>query len=634
MRVIGTAGHVDHGKSTLVEAMTGTHPDRLKEEREREMTIDLGFAWMTLPQSRGDEQEEIGIVDVPGHRDFIENMLAGIGGIDAVLFVVAADEGVMPQTREHLAILDILQVKRGVVALTKIDLVDDPDWLDLVEEDLHDIFADTVLHDAPIVRVSARTMQGIPELLKALSDCLADTPPRSDTGRPRLPIDRVFTIAGFGTVVTGTLSDGHLKTGEAVEILPRGLPGRIRGLQTHKRKEEIAVPGGRTAVNISGIALDDIQRGDVLAHPGDYRPSRRLDVSFRLLPDASAPIKHNTEVKLFIGAAELVARLRLLGVDELLPGASGWLQLETVSPVVAVRGDRYILRRPSPGETLGGGVVIDSHPKGRHKRFATTVIDRLDALAQGSPEDVILQATIALGAASQKDIIARSTLQPDAALRAVQELLINGQMIALEENGQLLTSNFFWEQLASHSLQEVSTYHKNNPLRLGMPKEELKSRLKPLLQSSPRLFNAMMDRLIEQNAVEDHGPLVCVPGHRVKFTSQQQQQVDRLLEQFRREPFSPPSSKDSQASVGEDVLAAMIDLGYLVAVSPDVFFRKEDYDQMVADIRRLIGERGAITAAEVRDHFNTSRKYVLALLEHLDAIGVTVRKGDSRILRR
>ncbi len=237
MRVIGTAGHVDHGKSTLVEAMTGTHPDRLKEEREREMTIDLGFAWMTLPQSDSEEAEEVGIVDVPGHRDFIENMLAGIGGIDAVLFVVAADEGVMPQTREHLAILDILQVKRGVVALTKIDLVDDPDWLDLVEEDLHDIFADTVLKDAPILRVSARTMQGIPELLTALGVCLADTPPRPDTGRPRLPIDRVFTIAGFGTVVTGTLSDGRLNTGEAVEILPRGLAGqdsRLANPQTQR----------------------------------------------------------------------------------------------------------------------------------------------------------------------------------------------------------------------------------------------------------------------------------------------------------------------------------------------------------------------------------------------------------------
>ena len=634
MRVIGTAGHVDHGKSTLVEAMTGMHPDRLKEEREREMTIDLGFAWMTLPMPGSEETEEVGIVDVPGHRDFIENMLAGIGGIDAVLFVVAADEGVMPQTREHLAILDILQVQRGVVALTKIDLVDDPDWLDLIEEDLGDIFANTVLRDAPIIRVSARTMQGIPELLAALNTCLADAPARLDTGRPRLPIDRVFTIAGFGTVVTGTLSDGHLTTGEAVEILPRGLQSRIRGLQTHKRKEDIAVPGSRTAVNISGVTLDEIQRGDVLAHPGDYRPTRRMDVSFRLLPDTSTSIKHNTEVKLFLGAAELVARLRLLGKDELLPGDTGWLQLETTEPVVAVRGDRYILRRPSPGETLGGGMVIDPHPKRRHKRFSVEVIKRLEALAQGTPEDVILQAAIALGAASQKDIMARSTLQPDAALQATQELLANGQLIALEENGQLLTSRGFWEQLADRAVQEVARYHQKTPLRLGMPKEELKSRLKSQLKPSPRLFNAMMNRLIQAGRLAENGPLVLVPGHQVRFNSQQQQQIDRLLEQFRRNPYTPPSVKESQAEVGEDVFTAMIDLDYLVAASPDVVFRKEDYERMVADIRKLISQRGTITAAEVRDHFNTSRKYVLALLEHLDAAGITVRTGDSRKLRK
>jgi len=264
MRTIGTAGHVDHGKSTLVQALTGIHPDRLKEEREREMTIDLGFAWMTLPGADGRPDEEIGIVDVPGHRDFIENMLAGVGGIDAVLFVVAADEGIMPQTREHLAILNILQVQGGVVALTKIDLVEDPGWLDLIEEDLHTAFQDTILADAPIVRVSARTRLGIDDLRSALRDCLANRAPQADIGRPRLPVDRIFTMAGFGTVVTGTLTDGHLQLGDEVEILPRGLRGRVRGLQTHKQKESLAVPGSRTAVNISGITVEAIHRGAVV----------------------------------------------------------------------------------------------------------------------------------------------------------------------------------------------------------------------------------------------------------------------------------------------------------------------------------------------------------------------------------
>src|SRR4030042_1094498 len=280
MHVIGTAGHVDHGKSTLVQALTGTHPDRLKEEREREMTIDLGFAWLTLPSG-----EEVGIVDVPGHRDFIENMLAGIGGIDAALFVIAADEGMMPQSTEHLAILNLLQVDGGVVALTKIDLITDPDWLDLVEDDIRSALKNTVLETAPIVRVSSRTRQGIPELLERLSECLADRPARADLGRPRLPLDRVFTMTGFGTVVTGTLSEGNLQTGDEVEILPPGLHTRIRGLQTHQRKEEIAIPGSRTAVNISGVTVDQIKRGDVITHPGTYQPTRRIDVRFRLLPE-------------------------------------------------------------------------------------------------------------------------------------------------------------------------------------------------------------------------------------------------------------------------------------------------------------------------------------------------------------
>ena len=637
MRVIGTAGHVDHGKSTLVQAITGTHPDRLKEEREREMTIDLGFAWFNLPDG-----EEVGIVDVPGHRDFIENMLAGIGGIDAALFVVAADEGVMPQTREHLAILDILQIQGGVVALTKIDMVDDPDWLDLVEMDLHQTLLGTVLDEVPIVRVSGRTGAGIPELLAAISAALADRPPRADFGRPRLPIDRTFTIAGFGTVVTGTLTDGQLRVGDEIEILPQRLTGRIRGLQTHKRKEDIAVPGGRTAVNVSGIALDQFQRGNVLTHPGDYKPSRRLDVRFRLLPDASASLKHNTEVKLFIGAAEIVARLRLLGTEELLPGETGWLQLELTEPVVAIRGDRYILRRPSPGETLGGGLVVDAQPKGRHKRFASGTLSRLEALSHGSPSEVLFQALLSLGAAPVKEIIERSSLDSNSVPQALGELLETGQILALEGSfdpaapltgNALVTSKGYWEQLADRSVQEVEKYHRSFPLRPGMPREELKSRLKSTLRDSPRLFNAVLSKLVAEGELTEAGPLVKRPDHSIRFTNEQKQRADRLLARFAQAPYAPPSVKECLSEVGEDLFAALIDLGQFVSVSSEVVFRREDYERMVAEVRNMLQMRGKITAAEVRDNFNTSRRYVLALLEHLDAIGVTVREGDYRKLK-
>ncbi|MEA3350637.1 MAG: selenocysteine-specific translation elongation factor, partial [Chloroflexota bacterium] len=427
MRVIGTAGHVDHGKSALIEALTGTHPDRLQEERNRGLTIVLGFSWLTLPNG-----ESIGIVDVPGHRDFIENMLSGVGAIDAALFVVAADEGVMPQTREHLAILDLLQIQGGVVALTKIDLIDDPEWLDLVEADLMETLAGTVLDSAPLVRVSSRTGEGIPELLDTLGNALTEKPPRPDLGRPRLSVDRTFIVSGFGTVVTGTLTDGHLKVGDDIVVLPHGREGRVRGLQTHQHKIDIAVPGSRTAINISGVDADQIQRGDVIAHPGDYKSTRRIDVHFRLLSDASQAIEHNTEMKLFISAAERMTRVRLLGAELLEPGHEGWLQLEMVDPLVAMRGDRYILRRPSPGETIGGGSVVDSRPQRRHKRFDQRVLDRFEALAGGAPTDIILQALLSLGAAPLNVVIDRASLDQDVADQALGQVIESGQAILLE----------------------------------------------------------------------------------------------------------------------------------------------------------------------------------------------------------
>ena len=323
MHVIGTAGHVDHGKSSLVQALTGIDPDRLKEEKDREMTIDLGFAWMTLE----DSEEELGIIDVPGHRDFIENMLAGVGGIDLVLLVIAADEGVMPQTREHLAILDLLQVSGGVIALTKIDLIDDEDWLELITLDISEVLADSGLADAPIIGVSSHTGEGIDELKAALIAELAAISDVSDLSRPRLPIDRVFSLTGFGTVVTGTLLEGQLNVGDAVQIQPDGLDGRIRGLQTHNTKIETAKPGSRVAVNLSGINKSEISRGDVLTYPQNLSGTILCDVSYEHLESNEIPLKHNQEVKFFSGAAEVVARTRVIGEKQLSPGQKGWLQL-------------------------------------------------------------------------------------------------------------------------------------------------------------------------------------------------------------------------------------------------------------------------------------------------------------------
>jgi len=631
MRVIGTAGHVDHGKSTLIAALTGTHPDRLKEEQAREMTIELGFGWLTLPNG-----EEVGIVDVPGHRDFIENMLSGIGGIDTALLIIAADEGVMPQTREHLAILDLLHIPSGLIVLTKIDLASDSAWLDLVETDIRSAVATTVLKDAPILRVSAKTKSGLGQLISALSKILEERSARLDLNRPRLPIDRVFSMSGFGTVVTGTLLDGHLSLGDEVEILPSGQKGRVRGLQTHQKKENTAVPGSRTAINISGVETESVQRGEVVVRPNQYQSTRRLDARFRLLKDATSPIKHNSEVKFFVGASETIANLRLLGTEELNPGEEAWIQLELRDPVVAVRGDRYILRRPSPSETLGGGMIVDHQPKGRHKRFDEDVLRSLESLSQGSPSDILLEAAMGTNAAPLKEIVTRSRLESSDAESALQELLATGMLLSLEEGTVNTTSDVLvmalphWRGLREKTVQTVRSYHTTYPLRRGIPREELKSRLK----LAPRIFNAAIKNLVTENVLIDAGGTVSMTGHEIKFDNGTQAKIREMTRKFEQSPYSPPGVKECQAEIGEEVLNALIEMNAFISVSTDVIFRKQDYDSMVQGIRTSLEQKGTITLAEVRDLFNTSRKFAQAFLEHLDAIGVTIRDGDFRRLKK
>ncbi len=639
MHVIGTAGHVDHGKTTLVEALTGINPDRLKEERERQMTIDLGFAWLTLPGG-----ESVGVIDVPGHRDFIENMLAGVGGIDAALFVVAADEGVMPQTREHLAILDLLQIPTGVIALTKSDLVD-ADWRSLVSADVAAAVRGTVLEGAPIIAVSARTGAGLPELKLSLQRALAARPARPDLGRPRLPLDRIFTLTGFGTVVTGTLSGGAFALGDEVEILPAGLHARVRGLQTHKTKIERAPPGSRVAMNLSGVETSQLRRGMVVTRPGTLRPTAFVDARLqhlpaaaagraeaslragaRGLPEAELPLKHNAEVKFFIGASEVLATVRVLEGDALAPGASGWVQLALAEPVVAVKGDRFILRRPSPGATIGGGMIVDPHPKRRHRRTDASVIAQLETLAKGTPGEILFQALEELGVAPLKDALQKSGLTSEAAADALTE--IQSDLIPLDGDALVLTRTA-WNRFETGLRSALAAYHAAHPLRAGMPREELKSRLK----HAPKVFNALVAHAAEAGVVVAAGALLRLPAHTVKFSAAQSSKVDALLADFHRDPHNTPSFNDCATRLGDDVLAALIDQGALVQVSPEVLFSAETYAAMVEQIKAHLQSGRKITVAEVRDLFSTSRKYALALMEYLDTQGITRRVGDERVLR-
>lgn len=626
---MGTAGHVDHGKSSLVEALTGIHPDRLLEEQAREMTIDLGFGWLKLPDGR-----EVGLVDVPGHRDFIENMLAGIGGIDAVLMVVAADEGIMPQTSEHLAIIDLLGIPAGVIALTKTDLVAERERLQAIENEVKLVVQGTVLDNAPVVRVSARTRDGLGELVAAISAVLERTPERSDLGRPRLPIDRAFSMEGFGTVVTGTLVDGKLAVGDEVEILPSGRRGRIRGLQTHGRQIEVSSPGSRTAVNIAGIDTNQVRRGDVLVHKDQYRSTQRIDARLRMLADAGTPILHNRDVKVFFGASERIATVRLLGTEELFPGEQGLVQLELRNPAVCARGDMFILRRPSPAETVGGGTVLDPHPGQRHKRFDEETIVSLEAREAGSDLDVLCDASRALGPASMRDLIAKTGLTPEAGRAALRAALEENRLILLpggqtaDLTNQFIISHPAWMDLNSRMDKILQAFHSQYPLRVGMPREHVRRQLSLLAGA----FNAVVAHKRSLGQLIDHGAILALSSHHVSFDTEQKAAVDQLMGQFRARPYAPPTVRECKEILGEEVLGAMKENGELVFVSDEVVFRKEDYESMVTAIRSTLKVNSSITLAEVRDLLQTSRKYAQAILEDLDRKGVTRRNGESRVL--
>ena len=460
MSCIGTAGHIDHGKSTLVKALTGIDPDRLVEEKERGMTIDLGFAWLKLPGGR-----EVGIVDVPGHEGFIKNMLAGVGGIDAALLVVAADEGIMPQTREHLAILDLLGVRRGVVALTKADLVDE-EWIELVREEVAEQLKPTTLASAEIIPVSAYTGEGLPALVAQFERIFDETEERQNIARPRLPIDRVFTMTGFGTVVTGTQLDGAFRTGQEVEVQPRGMKTRIRGLQMHRRQVEVTTPGNRVAMNLANVSRNELERGNVVALPGQLQRTVLIDVRLQLLKDAARPLGHNTQIDFYSGSQEVSAKVRLLDVEELKPGRSALAQIRLSSPAAVARRDRFILRISSPSSTIGGGEIIDVHPR-YHRRFQQPVLAALETLERGSPDELVLSAldrrreTARSGTKSFQGLIGyevteiarRSNLSQDVTLQTLETLLIEGRV---RKVGSLWFAQTVWEALKEESVRLVS----------------------------------------------------------------------------------------------------------------------------------------------------------------------------------
>lgn len=608
MYVIGTAGHVDHGKSTVVRALTGIDPDRLAEEQRRGMTIELGFAWLTLPGGH-----EVSLVDVPGHERFIKHMLAGVGGFDAVMLAIAADESVMPQTREHLAIIDLLGIQHGIVVVTKADMVDAA-WLPLVVDDIRQQLQGSTLAHAPLVVVSARHGHGMTELTQALAQLVTGLPSPQRRDEPaRLWIDRVFSVDGFGAVVTGTLLAGTMQVGQEVEIAPRGLRARIRGIQSHRQKREQAEPGSRVALNLAGVSHHDVMRGELVVVPGAIVPTQRIDVRLDVARIAPRAVTQGMRLDVFVGAAETSARVTTLASDAIAVGESGFVQLHLDTPLPLWRGDRLIVRQASPSLTVGGGRVIDPHPV-RHRRLRPEVVESLTALERATPADVCWAAV--RGRFLQMEELQHQTHLAwpvlTQTLMSLPTVLVLGQQWVIDRE--------VVAELDAKVARAVTAYQSRFPLRIGMPREEMRRRV----ALPPALFELL---LAHWHAYEPCGEgLMRQRGYQVMLTPPQQREVSDIMRRLEQQPFSPPALTNDR-----ELLMYLMMSGRVVEVGDGVIFSAPAWQEMLTWVLATIDTQGSVSVAQMRDRFDTSRKYALAVMEYLDAQKITRRHDDVRV---
>jgi selenocysteine-specific elongation factor len=630
--ILGTAGHIDHGKTALVKALTGIDTDRLKEEKERGITIELGFAYLDLPSGT-----RIGIVDVPGHERFVKHMVAGAGGIDIVALIIAADEGVMPQTREHLDICTLLGVSRGLVALTKIDLVDQ-ELRELAVEDIKAFTKGTFLADAPIIPVSATTGEGIKDLVVALERLVDEVEERASDGLLRLPIDRVFTMKGFGTVLTGTLVSGRIATGEAVEILPSGIRAKVRGLQVHNEKAEQAVAGQRTAVNLQGVEKSSIERGEVLLHQDTVEPTTLLDVEVIYLSHASRPLRTGVTLRFHTGTSLQMARIFLLGAHELKPGTRGYAHIRLKDPIVALPNDRFVLRGSSLIQTVGGGIILDAHPQ-RRRRLKAEVIHQLEQLKGGDPA-FIIGFHIRKGGHQGVEVrkLAGYTNLPPAVLTATMDKLLSRRgVIKFDREAERVIDGGIYNDLKDALVTALGAYHAANPLKPGIPKEELKAKLPADVDA--KLFTALLQDLVKGEAVVQEMDKVRLASHRISLKESQQQLEERIEEIMRRSGLTPPSPKELEAELKagarevEEILALLAHQGTIIKLKDGVYFHHGPLQELRKELIAFLKGHGRISTQDFKALTNASRKYTIPLAEYFDAIKVTVRVGDDRVLR-
>jgi selenocysteine-specific elongation factor len=628
--VLGTAGHIDHGKTSLIKALTGIDTDRLKEEKERGITIELGFAFLDLPSG-----QRLGIIDVPGHERFVKHMVAGASTIDLVALIIAADEGVMPQTREHLDICSLLGIKKGLVVLTKIDMVEE-EWLDLVQEDVREFLQGTFLENAPIVRVSSLTGQGLPDLISALEQLSAEVEEKSAAGIFRLPVDRVFTMRGFGTVVTGTAVSGTLSVGDPVTLYPQEIPAKVRGIQVHNKDTEQVRAGLRTAINLQGIEKNAVHRGDVVATAQSLRPTRLLDLNIRLLPSAPRPLKHRSQVRFHSGTSEMLGRVILLEGDEIKPGESQFAQIRFVEPVALLPGDLAVLRSYSPVLTIGGAEVLNVVPP-KHKRLAPEVREQLTVFQSGKDEEkTALQVLLAGPKGLTRSELGRILPFPPKKLdEIIHDLLSRKVLVQWDRESRALIHSRELAALFQSVERILADYHKLQPLKPGLIKEELKSRL-PQIQEG-KLFNFLLNRMTEEQIVVQEKELVRLSGHKVRLQAEEQAVQESLERIYRERGLQPPYFKELEEKFPKGRPKAVLDLmvkeGKLVKVKEDLYFHREAVENLKKRLIQWLKEKGEITTAEFKDLTGSSRKYTIPLLEYFDAAQVTMRVEDKRLLR-
>ncbi len=631
--ILGTAGHIDHGKTTLVKALTGIDTDRLKEEKIRGITIELGFASLKLPNG-----ELIGVVDVPGHEKFVKHMVAGATGVDLVALVVAADEGVMPQTREHLEICELLKVKKGLVVLTKIDLIDDPDWLELVQEDVKDFLKGTFLEGAPIIPVSATEGEGLQELLHELQKLVDSVEPRPSAGNFRMFIDRVFTIKGFGTVVTGTSLSGHLRVGDPVMVYPQELESKVRGLQVHNREVNDVYSGQRTAINLQGLEKSSIERGNVVATPGSLIPTYMVDAYFEYLGSNAKPLKNRSKARLHIGTTEIISTVVILGKDELAPGEAAYVQFRMDKPTTTLAGDRYILRSYSPIRTIGGGHVLNPLPK-KHKGDLEKVVESLKILDEGAAEDAFLWhlKEVGLKGISRVELSIRTNLPPKVFGRLWQKALSNGEALLYDRESQKIVYRDAVEAAKEMIISTLEQFHSENPLKTGMGKEELGSKMPPWFES--RLFNQILLLLSREGIIVQEKEWVRLASHSLDLGKDEEEIKQKIVNLYRESGLTPPFFKDVAQKVSGDsrvkqaVLELLLEEGVLVKVKDDLYFHREAIEDLKKRLVQFLEKNNEITPAEFKKLTQASRKFSIPLLEYFDSTRVTIRVGDKRVLR-